>query len=181
MPVFNDQIQDEGLFVPTTNIWDTNEIYSIDVTSDAFKELLVRLYQNLNYISLALNLKDSGYYNLNEFMNSQLFFPSSLSSDSTEPQFRQVYRLVINFGALPNAATKSVAHNLTIGSTWSFTRIYGASTKNDRSDFIPLPYASGTLNKNIELDITATNVVITTSINYSAYTTTYVIIEYLKE
>lgn len=181
MPVFNDQIQDEGLFVPTTNIWDADEIYAVDVTSLAFKELLVRLYQNMNYISLALNLKDSGYYNLTEFMNSQLFFPLSLTSDSTEPQFRQVYRLVVNFGALPNAGTKSVAHNLTIGTTWSFTRIYGCASKSDRTDFIPLPYASSTLNKNIELHVTATNVVITTAIDYSAYDTTYVIVEYLKE
>lgn len=170
---------DAGLFVPTTNIWDVAELYETDVNSDQFKELLVRLYQNVNNIALSLNIKDSAYYTLNEFVNGQLFFPSSLSSNATEPQYRQVYRLVINFGALPNAATKSVAHGLSIGSTWTFTRIYGTAT-NPSTEFIPLPYASPTLNQNISLNVDATNVNVTTAINYSAYTTTYIVLEYLK-
>lgn len=170
---------DAGLFVPTTNIWDVAELYETDVNSDQFKELLVRLYQNVNNIALSLNIKDSAYYTLNEFVNGQLFFPSSLSSNATEPQYRQAYRLVINFGALPNAGTKSVAHGLAIGSTWTFTRIYGTAT-NPNTEFIPLPYASPTLNQNISLNVDTTNVNVTTAINYSAYTTTYIILEYLK-
>jgi hypothetical protein len=37
---------DYGMFIPTTQVWDVSEIYSTEVTSPAFKELLVRLYQN---------------------------------------------------------------------------------------------------------------------------------------
>ena len=51
-----------GLSLPTTNIWDTTEIYETEVTSDAFKELMVRLYQNLSDMSDAINLKESAYY-----------------------------------------------------------------------------------------------------------------------
>ena len=170
---------DAGLFVPTTNIWDVAELYETDVNSDQFKELLVRLYQNVNNIALSLNIKDSAYYTLNEFVNGQLFFPASLASNASEPQYRQVYRLVVNFGALPNAGTKSVAHGLPVGSTWTFTRIYGCAT-NPSTEFIPLPYASPTLNQNISLNVDATNVNVTTAINYSAYTTTYIVLEYLK-
>jgi len=54
--------QQVGSFVPTTNVWDPSEIYSVDVTSPRFKELLVRLYQNVNLIAVVLNTKDSGYY-----------------------------------------------------------------------------------------------------------------------
>jgi hypothetical protein len=46
--------------------------------------------------------------------------------------------------------------------------------------YIPLPYASPTLVNNIQLSVDATNVTITTGIDYSAYTVTYVILEYIK-
>ncbi len=172
-----------GSFVPTTNIWDVSRLYEVDVTSNEFKELLVRLYQNINLIALNLNMKDTGYYVLQEFVNGQLYFPNP-SLDSTTPQsptYRQVFRTVINFGALPNDTTKSVAHGLSITSTYSFTRIYGASTKSDQTSFIPLPYSSTTLNQNILLSVTATDVVVTTGIDYSSYTTTYIVLEYIKQ
>lgn len=172
-----------GLFVPTTNVWDVSQLYSVDVKSPEFKELLVRLYQNINNISLALNLKDTGYYTLEEFLNGQVFFPNPLlnSTTSQSPTYRQVFRSVIDFGALPNAASKSVAHNLNVTSGYSFTRIYGAASNTARTSFIPLPFASPTLNQNISLEATDTNIIITTGINRTDYITTYVIIEYIKQ
>lgn len=172
-----------GSFVPTTNIWDVSRLYEIDVTSDEFKELLVRLYQNINLISLNLNIKDTGYYVLQQFVNGQLYFPNP-SLDSTTPQsptYRQVYRLVVNFGALPNAGVKSVAHNIAVTPNFSFTRIYATSTKNDQTSFIPIPFASPVLNENIKIEVTNTDVTITTAIDYSAYTITYVVLEWIAQ
>jgi len=160
---------DPGLFFGTTQVWNTQGL------SD--RELLVQLYQNLNNMALALNLKDSGYYVGQEFVNGQIFSPASGSSSVDD--YRQVFRKVIECGALPNAATKAVAHNITITSGFNFTRIYGTAT-NPSTSFIPLPYSSSTLNENIKLEVDATNVNITTAINYSAYTTTWVVLEYLK-
>lgn len=173
-----------GLFVPTTNVWDVTQIYSIDVTKPEFKELLVRLYQNINNISLALNLKDSGYYSLQEFVNSQRFFPDPNLNSTTAavPVFRQVFRTVVNFGALPNAGTKSVAHNIAVNSGYSFTRIYGCASNTAATSFLPLPYATpAALNQNILLNADNTMVNITTGIDYSSYTTCYVILEYIKQ
>jgi nucleoside-triphosphatase THEP1 len=65
----------EGSFVQTTQVWDVDEIYSMDIKSPEFKELLVRMYQNLNDIAVVLNTKDTGYYPLFEMVNSQLWFP----------------------------------------------------------------------------------------------------------
>lgn len=171
-----------GAFVPTTNIWDVYQIYSIEITSPEFKELLVRLYQNINNISLALNLKDTGYYTLQEFLNSQAFFPnpSLTTTTDSQPVYRQVFRTVVNFGTLPNAGTTTVAHNINVTSGYSFTRIYGAATNTARTSFIPLPFASPTLNENIKLEVTNTDVSITTGIDRTAYTVTYVILEYIK-
>jgi hypothetical protein len=171
----------QGAFIPTTNIWDTTELDDIDVTKPEFKELLVRLYQNLNNMAQAVNIKDSGFYYQQEFVNGQKYFanPSLSSSSSLTPEPRQVIRQVINFGALPNATTKSVAHDITFTANSTTTRIYGSSSKQSSKNYVPIPYASASGN-DIELNIDGTNVNITTNSDWSAYTITYVIIEYLK-
>src|SRR5579859_3046186 len=96
--------QEVGLFVPTTNVWDTGQIYEANIDNPQLVELLVRLYQNINVVAIALNLKDSGLYFQQEFINGQTFFPNPANSSATElnPSPRQVYRQVIDFGALPN-------------------------------------------------------------------------------
>lgn len=171
-----------GAFIPTSYIWDLGELNDIEDIDPRLRELLVRLYQNLNNMALLLNIKDSGYYTQQEFVNSQLWFqnPVLTSTSSTNPSFRQVYRLVINFGALPNTATKSVAHNLRITPGYTFTRIYGAASDTTGFNYIPIPYASPVLANNIELRVDTTNVIITTGSNRSNFNITYVILEYLK-
>lgn len=158
-----------GLYVESTDVFDIDLLESIDVTEPAFKELLVRLYQNINRIRLSLNLKDSAYYVENEFLNGQVFF-----------QDQQAFRTLINFGALPASTTKSVAHGINVTNSFSFTRIYGCASNQIDMQYIPLPYASPTSVNNIQLDVDETNVTITTGIDYSAYTVTYVILEYIK-
>lgn len=170
-----------GLFVPTTNVWDVAELYTVDVQSSEFRELLVRLYQNINTIALALNLKDSAYYVDQEFVNGQVLFPNPALSSSTAsaPVYRQVFRKVIDFGALANAGTKSVAHGLTITAGFSFTRIYATASDTIGFNYIPIPYASVAAG-NVELNVDLTNVTIITGSDYSAFTICYVILEYVK-
>ena len=174
----------DGSFIPTTQVWDVSEIYKTEVTSPEFKELLVRLYQNLNGMALSVNGRDAGMYDKTEFVNGQTFFPAAGTSSRTSsaPNQRQVYRKVIDFGALPNAAAKTVAHGLTIaaGSGYSFTRIYGAASNPAGLLYIPIPYASPVLLNNIELSVSNVNVTITTGIDRTAFTTCYVVLEYLK-
>lgn len=172
-----------GAFVPSTNIWDVSALYSTEVTSPEFKELLVRLYQNINNICIALNIKDTGYYVLEEFVNGQLFFPNPAltSKTSQSPSYRQDFRKVINFGMLPNNSTRSVPHGITITSGFSFTRIYATATNSTATSFIPIPYASNTPGEDIELNVDSTMVNITTGSDRTAYTITYVILEYIKQ
>lgn len=177
----NDINSSNGMFVPLTSVWDVQNIQSANVNSPEFKELLVRLYQNINQITIALNLKDTGYYPNSEFLTSQLLFPNPNSDNSQT--YRSVYRTTINFGALPNATTISVAHNININtsipSTFEFIKIYGAASNPDQTSFIPLPFASSTLNENISITVTNTDIVIITAIDYSAYNG-IVIVEYIK-
>lgn len=172
-----------GSFVPTTNIWDIQQLQQLNIDPQ-LKELLVRLYQNINTISLSLNTRDAGYYVEQEFLNGQVFFPNpSLSSTTPQaPTMRQVFRKVINFGALPNATTATVAHGIEIQDFYSFTRIYGTASDTTAMTYIPIPYSSaGAVISNIEISVDQNDVTISTSDDYSSYNVCYVILEYIKQ
>lgn len=144
--------------------------------SETFPLEPVDLREKLNFIysliANATNLRDISQYENVEVINGQQYFTSG------NPQKkRQVYRKVINFGALPNAATKSVAHGITLSATSEFTRIYATATQPNTS-FLPIPYASAA--DSIELSVDMTNVNITTVSNRTAYTICYVVLEYIK-
>lgn len=172
-----------GMMLPTSYNWEVSQIYQIPGIPEELKLLLVRLYENVGNISLAVNLKDTGYYTNQEFLNSQVYFPnpSTTSSATNQQQFRQVFRTVVNFGALPNATTKTAFHNIQVNSGYSFTRIYGCATRVDINGFIPLPYSSPTLNKNVELFADNEKVTVISAIDYSAYTVCYIVLEYIKQ
>jgi len=139
----------------------------------------LKLTQYLNQIATATNSKDSGYYNPIETITGQQFLPLYNTQTGANATYRGVFRTVVDFGPLPNAATKNVAHGIPVTSTYSITRLYGAATQPNTS-FLPLPFASPVLNQNISLTMNATNISITTGINRSAYTRCYVIVEYIK-
>ena len=176
MPVTNDF----GVFLPLTSVYDPASLQDVEGLQPQIKNFIISSTHQYNNIANVLNLKETGYYITTEIVNSQLWFKSSITS-VTQSIFRNAFRLVINFGALPNAATKSVAHNiqgLTAG-VMSWTKIYGTAT-DAAGNGIPIPYASNTPNANIEINVDLVNVNVTTAIDYSAFTTTYIILEYLK-
>lgn len=170
-----------GSFVKTNFILDVAKLQDIDVQSEEFKELLVRLYQDLGLMLSSLNDKENGYYALNQFMTGKQLFPSAPSTSLVNQYYRPVTRKVINFGALPNAGTKSVPHGITCNSGVSFVYIGGCATDPVGFNYIPLPYASPTLVNNIELKVDATNVTIITGSNRSAFTITYIVLEFVTQ
>lgn len=179
---------DSGVFVPTTSSFDRSLIDQIDVNSDEFKDFLIRLYQTINEIALATNVKDTGVYKETEFINGQLWFSNKALSSLTSqaPSQRQVFRKVIDFGALHNAAgTKTIAHGITVTGAGialdvTFTRIYATASNKVGFLYRPIPYASATANEIIELFVDQTNVNITVGKDQSAFTDCYVVLEYIK-
>jgi hypothetical protein len=140
--------------------------------SPEFEDGLNNTYKR---IADAVNTKEGALYILNEEATFQLYFTAG------NPQVtRPVYRVVVDFGALPNAGVKTVAHNIAFTNQFTSTRIYGSATDPAGLFYLPLPYASPTLNKNIELSLDGTNVIITTGINLTAFTRTTIVIEFLK-
>ncbi len=177
----NQAYQRAGLFVGTTNVWEIENNENIDPN---LKLLLVRLYQNINDITLALNLKEGGYYVKQPFVTGAKFFPNPLDPTTGTASYRQISRVVIDFGALPAAGAKTVPHNLTVGAKWTLVRVTGASTNPTAvfpaRRFIPIPYVGIVAADNLELSANDTNITITTGgTNYSAFTQTYVIMEYI--
>jgi hypothetical protein len=172
-----------GAFVPTNYVWDVQQLQSTNVNSPEFKELLVRLYQNINSIALVLNVKETGLYQVTELVNGQLYFsnPNNNSSTVANPNLRQVYRKVINYTtALPNTGTVTIPHNIVCTAATTFTRIYATASDTAGKNYIPLPYASPTLANNIELKVDGTNISIITGSNRSNFTQTYIVVEYLQ-
>lgn len=167
---------DTGLFVPTTDVYELSRIAEVDVNSEEFKLLLIRLYQNLNNIAIALNLKDSAYYVTNQFINGQLFFPEVADFNAI---YRQAYRLVVDVGAL-GAGITTVAHLIDIPNpnTWTFTRIYGTATDNAGNNFYPIPFA-GAAGAYISLFANLTDVVIDNNSGVT-FTKCLIILEFLK-
>lgn len=170
-----------GSFVPSTQAW---ELDSPDLTSENIRGLLVRLYQQINLIAVVLNTKHSGLYPLQEFVNGKQFFPNRAydSSTTTTPTQRQVFTIVVPYyQALPNNGMATIPHNLDITENWTFVDIYATANDTTNKSYLKLPYSSTTsIANNIELSVNATDVIIKTGSNRSNYTTTYVVLEYLK-
>jgi hypothetical protein len=167
----------KGLFLPTTPMFDVGDLKDIE----NLKELVIRLTQSVNNISVAVNLKDTGYYVLEEYVNGQSFFQNPTLTSTNSQITRQVFRKVIDFGALPNGV-KTVAHGIAPNATFSFTRIYATASDPIGLSYIPIPYASTVaIANNVQLDVDAVNVTITTGINRTNYSKCFIILEYIKQ
>jgi hypothetical protein len=168
------QLQNTGMYIPTTSVYDVSRLYEVDVQSPEFKELLVRLYQSVNNIALSLNNKDSALYQTQEFDNGQLFFnPNSTNILDS----RNCFRMTINVGALPAGVT-TVAHNIAPTNTYTFTRLYGVATDSIGLNYYPLPFA-GAVGNNIELRANNVNIIITNN-SGATFDRCIVVAEYLK-
>lgn len=172
-------------FLPITQNFDAQDVRNMDIGSKEYKDLIVGLYQSVNRSSNSINDKVIGLYDTQEYACGKVYFsaPTSggASSSATTPYLRPVYRKVIVFGALPNAASTTIAHGITVTSGLFFTRIVGTANDPIAKKQLPLPYASTTLVNSIELYIDDGNIVIVTGIDRTMYTQTEIVLEYLKE
>lgn len=175
-------IENLGLYIPTTQVWDIRDLFNGPIDNDAIAELIVRLYQNINVIANTVNLKTSGMFPLTEFVTGDTFFPNPALTSATPqtPTPRPVIRIVVDFGALPNAGTKVVPHNIdSADATVIFTKIYATATDPVAVMGIPIPFASPVLADNIAVWADALNVNITTGSDRTMFTTCYVVVEYI--
>jgi hypothetical protein len=141
------------------------------------KDIQLRTY--LNNISAAVNSKDSGLYDATVTVTGQQFVPTFSTQASSSAVYRDVYRLVVDFGSLPNATSKTVAHGITFTNNQSVTKLYGAAT-DPGTTWIPLPFASPTLNLNISIEMDVTNITVTTGVDRTGFTRSFVVVEWIE-
>lgn len=170
----NQQFYNSGYFLPTNYTWNIQQVQSSNLSAET-KELLVQLYQNIGNMCLAINAKDTAQYAPYEFVTGQSYY----NPDRTMP-FKPGFRVGIECGQLPNNGSISIAHTIPFASSYTFTFINGAATDPINLFSIPLPYASATDVENIKVFIDATHITITTSMDYSAYTKSFIVLEYIK-
>ena len=93
---------------------------------------------------------------------------------------KDIYRKVVDLGALPNNTTKSVAHGITNISR--FIKIEGIanSTTDTTAISIPLVYDSNNASNNTSIKVNATNVLLETHTDRSGFNECYAILYYTK-
>lgn len=177
MAYIPDQQINTGSYVPTTNVWDVAQLYEVEVGSPEFKELLVRLYQNVNNIAVALNTKVTGYYINQEFVSGKLFY--NPNADPNDPLLlRPGFIKTINTGAL-GAGPTAINHNIAVTATFQWMFIYGAATNTGTIIGYPLPF-SGAVGNNIEVSVTSTQILINNN-SGATFTHSQVTLEYCKQ
>lgn|SRR3990167_8681259 len=137
----------------------------------AFIDTLTLIYKR---IADSVNTKEGALYQPSELATFQKYFKPADTQN-----FRNVYRMTIDFGALPNNAAKTIEHNIAFTDNFRTTRIYGSAVAPVNLLYIPLPYSSVT-GDDIELSVDDTNITITTTSDRTAFSACTVVIEYTK-
>lgn len=156
-----------SFFVPTYQ--------NFNVDQEQLRILLIRVY---TLITFAINNREVSVYENFEIPTGQKFFVTGNNN-----QVRDVFRTVVVFGALPNAATKSVAHNITFSSSLEFVNIYGTSKNTVTNVSIAIPHINvAAPADSVQITVDNTNVnITTTTANYVNNTITTIILEYIKD
>lgn len=144
---------------------------SIYLPSDP-SQLLIRLKEILTDISLRLNQRQIGIYQISETLSGQQW-PSVNPTTSLQP-FRKIFIGI----TITGSGTTSIAHNIdttTIGFVW--TRIEGTAQSAGATLGIPLPQSAP---DDVEITVDPTNInIIAATGTYNGYTAT-VTLEYIK-
>ena len=126
----------------------------------------------------AINLRTNGIYDKFQIVTGEQWFSIDTTTSLRKRQsLRQVYEFTLT------GASTSFPHNIAINSTTDFTHIYGVlqnAPVGSAGFYRPLPWVDvggGGANA-IELDVTPTDIVITTSAFWTG-SLAYVILEYI--
>lgn len=142
---------------------------SIELPEDPkeLREAINDLYQD---IASTVNTKEGALFVPIEKLTSGQYFIAANPQKN-----RAVYRMVVDFGALPNTGTKSVAHNIVDwDENFRLVRAYGAATDPIALEALPIP------NDGIFLKNNATDVIVTTTADFSAFTECTIVLEFTK-
>lgn len=90
---------------------------------------------------------------------------------------KTIYKKTVNFGSLPNATSKTVAHNIT--NLYRVVKVECIAYNSGSAINTPIPLVSAVGN-NSTMDINATNIVMSAGVDRSAFDECYVTLYYTK-
>jgi hypothetical protein len=154
-----------------------------DVAPDKWEEGKGFLVEQLKKYGNALNVREIGFYLDEELLSGKLFIPgvNDIVNGNTSQLYRTVLRKVIVTGSLPNATTKSVPHEIIFDNNFTLIDMWLTATDPVNFQAFGLAYWDNTGTSPITVNMDAVNINITTTGNYSTYTRSYVIVEYIQE
>lgn len=123
-----------------------------------------------------VNSKESALYVLKEVGTFKQFF---IPNDPLNNRF--AFRRTVNFGSLPDTATKRILHGTPLPSSSRLTMLYGSATCISTGEFFPLPFSSPTLANNVSLEANRNEIIITTGADLTRFTDVLVVFEFTKE
>lgn len=103
---------------------------------------------------------------------------SEINTGATWINGAPIYKKTVNFGALPNATSKDVAHG--ISNLERVVKIEGYAYRSSDDTNFPIPFASENTGASIGVSTTSTNISIGTGIDRSNVTECYVTLYYTK-
>lgn len=154
-----------------------------DVVPEKWEDARAFLAEQLKKITNAVNSKEIGFFLDQELLSGKAFIPGvNIATDGgSSQQFRTVLRKVIDFGALPNSATKSVPHGIFFDANFTLIDMWISATDSINLLAFTLAYWSNSSPGSIILNMDNTNINVTTTSDYSAYTRSFVVCEYMQE
>jgi hypothetical protein len=154
-----------------------------DVAPEKWEEGRPFLVEQLRKYGNALNTREIGFYLDEELLSGKSFIPgvNNATDGGSSQQFRSILRKVIDFGALPNNTTKSVAHGITFDANFSLIDLWLSATDPVNFKAFALMYWDDTGSSPITLNMDATKINVTTTGNYKIYTRCFCILEYIQE
>lgn len=148
-----------------------------DMVPEKWENARAFLSEQLRRIAYGVNSREIGFFLNEELLCGQQFIPGITGVNG---EFRSIFRMVVVFDALPNTTTKTVAHNIKVDANFSLMNMYISATDPIGLTGFSLQYWSKAAS-DIVLSYDATNVIVTTGSDYSNFTKSYVVMEYILQ
>lgn len=148
----------DGLFVDETLYFPDDEV-----------QFKLKFNDNNRDHAVAINNREISLYLNQEIYTGGILFDN-----------RPIFRMVVDCGALPNTGTSLTPHGITLTPNFAFLKIQGSAFDPTALEGIPLPFADSTPANCISVTVTTTDIEITTGSNRSNFTTSFILLEYIK-
>jgi hypothetical protein len=144
-----------------------------DAVPDKWEDARPFIVEQLKKISIAVNIREIGFFLDEELLSGKAFIPGSESVNDlgTSQVFRTVLRKVIDFGAL-SAGVNTKAHGITIDANFTLVQLFASATNATAFTGEPIPNGADTITYD------STNIIITVA---AAYDRCFAVIEYMQE